>query len=139
MYHNEKPMTKHEIEKIIKNTKYGEEVILHIKDCDMKRGIQFSPNCNKCKIVLHATIAIRLEARIFKGMSNNNVQYTLFSTDEDRSYAKTKSISDAFVDGDNNTTLEFEKLNRDLSYSLKAKTEKEEVYIFENMPYKKLV
>ena len=55
-------MERDEIERIVKNAQFGEEVTVHVRLADMlKKGIPVPINSAKLKVVLHETFILNLE------------------------------------------------------------------------------
>jgi hypothetical protein len=71
---------------------------------------------------------------------SQNDTFTLFSTDNAKSYSQTLTVQDDRQPGDEYTELKFSGLDKDLSYSLEIDLEKEgnKFFLFENKPYGEL-
>jgi hypothetical protein len=130
-------MRQKDIEELQNSSNYGDELILHIRESDMKKGITLNPNY-KYQIVLYATISIKVEISDDVSVLQGNVKYILFSTDDEKKYMKTLLLKNYIIDNDNNHVLEFDQIDRNLNYSLKVEKNNESYFIFENIPYKDL-
>ena len=66
--------------------------------------------------------------------------YTLFSTDDAKTYSKDQTVKDDQVPGDSYTDLTFTDMDTSLSYSLKIDRGKdgEAYFLFENKPFEEL-
>lgn len=134
-------MEREEIERIVKNAQFGEEVTVHVRLADMlKKGIPVPINCVKIKVVLHETFILNLELTK-EQIEACNDKYILFSTDSAKQYEQELIVSKNFKIIDEKYCLEFEDLKNELNYSLVLKPEnsEEEIYFFKNISKKELL
>ena len=134
-------MERDEIERIVKNAQFGEEVTVHVRLADMlKKGIPVPINSAKLKVVLHETFILNLELTK-EQIENCNDKYILFSTDESKQYKQELIVSQNYKVIDEKYCLEFEDLKNELNYSLvlKPANSEEEIYFFKNISKKELL
>lgn len=135
----EKIMNQEGIDQKLKDSKVGDEVVLHVRSSDLHKGIKLIRTCRTIVFMIHTTIQIELEIDP-NDASFFDDRYVLFSTDEAQTYCETLTIKDDKINGDNKITLEYDGVKKDLNYSLKIDLGAgyEPYFLFENMPYKDL-
>ncbi len=131
-------MEQDEIDRKIKNSKDGDEVVLDVRLSDLRKGISVMTG-RHIVLVVHTTIQIELEIDP-NAASSFDDKYILFSTDEARSYYQELTVKDDKIDGDKKITLEYDGIKEELRYSLKIDTgdEEEPYFLFENASYSEL-
>jgi len=131
-------MTRKEIYKKIKDSKYGEKVELHIKSSDLHKGFKLPSKSLDLVFIVYNILSITLEIDP-NDLEAQDDKYILFSTDKKCSYYKELTIKDDKIEGDKKITLEYDDIIKDLNYSLKIDLGKGNFYfLFENMKYSDL-
>ncbi|MDR2019144.1 MAG: hypothetical protein LBQ14_00070 [Treponema sp.] len=132
-------MEQKDIDRELENSKIGDEVVLDVRLSDFRKGIKITRMCRKIVFMLHTTIQVELEIDP-RDVSSFEDKYILFSTDEARSYYKELIVKDDKISGDHKITLEYDRINKDLRYSLKIDlgSENEAYFLFEDMSYTEL-
>ena len=92
----------------------------------------------RCEITFTEALAIQLDINPDEAASKDD-KFTLYSTDEAKTYSQEKTIKDDKVDGDEYVDLKFTDLKPDLSYSLEVDPgeDGEPYYVFEDRSFGK--
>lgn len=133
-------MEKEEIEKIVKEARFGDEITIHVRLADISKGIPLPINSAKVKIILHNTFILNLELEN-EQIATCNDKYILFSTDETKQYEQELIVSKNFKIINDRYCLLFEDLIKNLNYSLLLKPANSDmgIYFFKNVPHKDLI
>ena len=132
-------MNQEDIDERLRNSKVGEEIILDVRLSDLYKGIKIIRMCRYIKFMIHTTIEIELDIDPSDPKTLDD-KYILFSTDNERKYYQELTVKDDKIEGDKKVTLEFDRIDEKLNYSLKVDLGVDGHYFaFTNIPYADLV
>jgi hypothetical protein len=132
-------MSQEEIDKQLKKSKIGDEVVLDIRYSDLQKGIRLIKTCRNIVLNIHTTIIIELDIDPNDPKVLDD-KYILFSTDKKQKYYKELTVKDDMIQDDKKITLEFEDVYTDLNYSLKIDMGEDGHYLaFTDLPYLDLI
>jgi len=106
-----------------------------------KKKVYFPPHeaTGVYKIIIYPSIKINIEINANVQIAENNIKYTLFSTDKERKYEKTLYLKDAVIENEHLAFLEFKDVDKKLSYSLDIEKDGLIDSVFDNIFYDDLI